>query len=1089
MITPKARFRSLISKLSAEDKEQLRDDPAGFDAAGDGGVIDAPTETMRMGAGPMGPMTGTGNTGEKAPEPPQIGDILQKFDDDDELTFDDVEMAEALILPNLRPAVLVQDNAFHVQHPKWRHLNDASSPEHANILAALPSVGRINVPSNWSIPYAGTGFIVSDTLLMTNRHVAELFADGVGEHAVSLKHGASVHIDFLAEHGDDTAISLRVDGLRMIHPFWDMALLEVEGLPAGRGSLSLSQVAPETIRNDEVAVIGYPAFDPRNDGATQHRLFNRIYDVKRMMPGLNTNRARVRSFDNIVRAAGHDASTLGGASGSAVVHLISGDVIGLHFGGLQGRSNFAVPTSELAQDPRVARTNINFVPKPPIVKKGAWQKYWAATETTDVQQRVAEPDQTEDDTGQGQAAVPVSVGAGGLSAQISTSADGQAALSLNVPLKLTVGFDLPDGAGSAPAGAPDAFAPATEKKVEPVHDDDYSFRPGYDPNFLGIPVPMPIATNEDDLSKQQNGDTELRYYNFSLIMNAKRRLAQITACNIDAAISAKEPESGFLYSRKALNGFTSKNDREKWFVDPRIPAADQLPDKFYNADRKAFDKGHLVRREAVAFGDSFADVQMANGDTFHATNCSPQVKDFNRDGFGFNGPWGKLENDILDAAETERCIVFSGPVFDENDREFHGRDDFGDTRVKIPARYWKMIVTRDGAALKTHAYILEQDLSDVAFEFAAAGDWTDHEIAPDELERLLGTVIFPHLGGVAEEKMSPAEWRDLVEDPLTSDEEVMEVSIVLEGAGGFDFRIAPNPDFVDVRPGDPATEDAMTAANNLSRNRRQSQFKLRTKLGNKQPVLVSEMDSWGQFPVLIKEVVDHLNRDYRVWSIGAAGDTAQNMVMGPKAPKKTEYMLALNEQRKHVKAFVFSAAGNDIIGEDLSTGRPVLTDLLKPFNGNPADIEGHINGPLLEEKLEFLRGVYSKVISDIRSDPDFKTLPILIHGYDYPFPYPWVNDRRRPVHAARDKWLGKPFAERGIQRLALRRDILKHFIDRLYGMLGEFSKEPASTKVWLVDCRGAMPNLSDWVDEIHGTSNGFRKVAKRFKAALDDADV
>lgn len=36
------------------------------------------------------------------------------------------------------------------------------------------------LPNSPSIPYAGTGFVVGEGLLMTNRHVAQLFSQGVG---------------------------------------------------------------------------------------------------------------------------------------------------------------------------------------------------------------------------------------------------------------------------------------------------------------------------------------------------------------------------------------------------------------------------------------------------------------------------------------------------------------------------------------------------------------------------------------------------------------------------------------------------------------------------------------------------------------------------------------------------------------------------------------------------------------------------------------------------------------------------------------------------------------------------------------------
>lgn len=1076
MTTPRDRLQRLRAMLSTDDLVKMRDDPEGFAAdpepAADIVEGPVPMSSLRMGATPDGEPDG-GMV--------RLAEVMQKFDNGEELTVEDAMIAEAIIVPLKRPAVLVKDDSFDVKHPDWQFLNDSDQVPRGHILSAIPAVGRINVPSDWSVPYAGTGFIVGENLLMTNRHVAEVFANGLGQGDVALKPGASVNINFKAEHGSFRRRRVRIDGVRMIHPYWDMALLELEELPDGVTPLSLSQAAPETLFEQPVAVLGYPAFDPRNDSAVQNELFKRIYNVKRLQPGYYTRQSVVRSFDKRVRASCHDASTLGGNSGSAVVDMQSGQVVGLHFGGIYERENYAVPTAELARDPHVVRAGVLFEPATKVPEGNPWRAYWDATEA------VAAPTRQAPEAGVGVAA-PVA-GRSTLQVSTATGADG-AELSLNVPIKLTLGFDLgsdsADGDGGADGGGDGPSGPVTEKMVEPRHDDDYGNRNGYDPEFLGLHVAMPMATNDDDLSRQEDGSAELRYHNFSVIMNARRRLAQITASNIDGSDAAKEPEPGFTYTRRELNGFTSKNDREKWFLDPRIPAGDQLPDKFYNYDRTAFDKGHLVRREAVAFGTTFEEVQMANGDTFHSTNCSPQVKGFNRSGLG--GLWGKLENDVLTAAETTRCVVFSGPVFANSDRDFHGRDLGGDTVVKIPAKYWKMIVTRDGDTLSTHGYVLEQDLSDVDFEFAKAGNWTSHKIDPAELEQMLGTVTFPHLvsGG---DKMSAKEWRELVSDPRTTDEEIMEVSLILPGAGAFDFRIVPNPDLVHLPPGEAETENAMAVANDLARSRRAASFDMRTLFGNTDPVLVSEMDSWGQFPVLIKEIIDHLNKDYRVWSVGAAGDTAQNMVLGPVEPGKTEYMLALNEKRDDVKGFVFSAAGNDIIGEDPNTGKPVLTDLIRDYNGNPTDVQGHINHALLQNRLEFLRGVYRKVITDIRADPDFRKLPIFIHGYDYPFPYPWVNDHRNPVYAAKDKWLGAPFKARGIHDKTLRYEIIKHMLDELYDMLGEFSGNSKTTKVWLVDCRNAMPNLTDWNDEIHGTSNGFRKVADRFKAALKEAKV
>jgi V8-like Glu-specific endopeptidase len=56
----------------------------------------------------------------------------------------------------------------------------------------------------------------------------------------------------------------------------------------------------------------------------------------------------------------HDASTLGGNSGSCVVDLDTGQVLGLHFGGQYMHYNVAVALWRLVDDPLLARAGVNF---------------------------------------------------------------------------------------------------------------------------------------------------------------------------------------------------------------------------------------------------------------------------------------------------------------------------------------------------------------------------------------------------------------------------------------------------------------------------------------------------------------------------------------------------------------------------------------------------------------------------------------------------------------------------------------------------------------------------------------------------------
>ena len=166
----------------------------------------------------------------------------------------------------------------------------------------------------------------------------------------------------------------------------------------------------------------------------------------------------------------------------------------------------------------------------------------------------------------------------------------------------------------------------------------------------------------------------------------------------------------------------------------------QLPDRFFTKDNKAFDKGHIFRREATTWGTSYAEVQRANGDTFHVTNCSPQVKGFNRS--NLKGVWGKLENRI-GKADDDKLIVFAGPVLADDDQFFTGVDNDGTVRIQIPSRYWKIVIAKNGDHLKSFAFILEQDLSSVPLEFQVDAEWKEHTISISELNDMLPYLELP----------------------------------------------------------------------------------------------------------------------------------------------------------------------------------------------------------------------------------------------------------------------------------------------------------------------------------------------------------
>lgn len=544
---------------------------------------------------------------------------------------------EAIIIPDRRPAVdILASGDFHVDHPLWRDYD--SGELKANIRAVAAAVGRIELPDHPSLPYGGTGFVVARNLLMTNRHVAELFSNGLGLRNLVFRPGQSAAIDF-RKCVDGGSVPLAVASIRMVHPYWDMALLEIDGLPDDIDPLRLS-AAPLPDNPMRIAVIGYPAFDPRNDAAVQNQVFHGIYNVKRLMPGMMTGRRDVESFGHSVSASTHDSSTLGGASGSVVADPLDRLVMALHFGGIFKDSNFGVPAMELARDNRVVDAGLTFVGQ---VDPGPcpWESAWQSTEA--VAPASSRPSMT--------GAVPPR----------TASTIAPATTRLTIPLTVTVDVAISAGAPVAPVPTAASGADGDVVPVETV-PEDYSDRKGYLADFLDTAVPLPkVVRDAADILTFGDGDTRdhvLRYEHFSVVMSRSRRQCFFSAVNIDGGQSHKSTRAG-------------------WRRDGRIPVSAQILNECYGSPPK-FSRGHMTRREDPVWGDP-ATAERGNGDSMHVTNTVPQMQ-------AFNAPiWLALEDYALQHARSDamKISVFTGPYFDPADPTYYG--------VRVPVAFWKVI--------------------------------------------------------------------------------------------------------------------------------------------------------------------------------------------------------------------------------------------------------------------------------------------------------------------------------------------------------------------------------------------------------------
>ena len=704
---------------------------------------------------------------------------MHKLCGDEELTVADRLAVEAIILPQTRPVVDIASDTFDAPKGYWGLLGRDGI---RNLIeAAIPSVGRIELPDDPRLAYGGTGFIVGPDLLMTNRHVAELFCSGLGAKGINFKPGQSSIIDFREEYVDTPNIQIRVVSVVMIHPYWDMALLRVDGLPSAQIPLTLGTTHPEDLNQRNVAIIGYPAFDPRNSADVQNRIFRGIYDVKRLQPGTLTGRKLVQSFENSNRVLEHNASTLGGNSGSAVIDLASGEVVGLHFAGRYMESNYAVPSYELARDPFVREAGVRFdhrVSAGPI----EWMNRWR---TVDPQPEVGASSAT---------LIPVAppsddaITAGQPTSQPTTQVSllgmqgGEAVFTIPLRIAVSLGRGATSASATVSAGAAGdgaSIAGGTgivdeASKPRTIPDPDYSNREGYDANFLAehyLRLPWLSAAQYGDTARNVQATRRRRvlpYNHFSVVMNRKRRMAFYSAVNVDG---------------KRLREVTRSDFRDHWVVDPRIKASDQLENEFYKDvgdDGNPLDRGHLVRRLDPCWGSSKKEVLAAHHDTFHWTNCSPQHASFNRG----RSIWLGIENYILkkSAKKDLRVSVFSGPVLDdENDPTYTTPTNL---EIQLPTQYWKVVaVVQANGVLAATGYLLSQDeLIDSIIEVPVFADFNHYQVTVAEIENLTGLYFW----GLADHDPLAADGSEAIagtqprrvdlsryEDVILGDEEAM----------------------------------------------------------------------------------------------------------------------------------------------------------------------------------------------------------------------------------------------------------------------------------------------------------------------------
>jgi lysophospholipase L1-like esterase len=223
---------------------------------------------------------------------------------------------------------------------------------------------------------------------------------------------------------------------------------------------------------------------------------------------------------------------------------------------------------------------------------------------------------------------------------------------------------------------------------------------------------------------------------------------------------------------------------------------------------------------------------------------------------------------------------------------------------------------------------------------------------------------------------------------------------------------------------------------------------------------VAEGDSWFQYPILVRDILDHLYRLYAVCSFSEAGDTLENYM------KKREYLPALN--REKADFFLVSGGGNDILGEQF---RGSLRETPDANDNTP---RRYLNETFFN-KLDKLQDWYIEMFAELLNT--HPQIHILTHSYDYIIP---VNTTAEPKKTS---WLGKYMIEKKIEPQAEREQLISFMVDQFNDRL-QVAAQRFPNRISYIDVRGLVPRDS-WFDEIHPTNSGFQLVADKFIAEIE----
>lgn len=240
---------------------------------------------------------------------------------------------------------------------------------YAVLREAYEATGRIGYAQE-GVPGAedysfGTGFLISDRHVMTNRHVHGLY----GHYLLDKTDPGG--IEFIAEKGKDASdfVPFNCEPPFLL-PALDIAIYTLARPVKTRKPLQFDPINIEALEGREIVVVGYPdTHTPDRADILAVVEENPVFAVKRISQGrifrhstdtdvpfgVETRISENQDTSFAMPAICHNASTLGGNSGSPLLDIKTGQLVGVHFAGFkvfncEEAANLAMAIAQLTSE-------------------------------------------------------------------------------------------------------------------------------------------------------------------------------------------------------------------------------------------------------------------------------------------------------------------------------------------------------------------------------------------------------------------------------------------------------------------------------------------------------------------------------------------------------------------------------------------------------------------------------------------------------------------------------------------------------------------------------------------------------------------